>query len=111
MRGKIIATLMTLLLVIGLTPVLAVDVGTGVGIGLSTEAYTPKLFMATESRVVTDDNVPTGRNNPGGNLGNDTLYYHSCSKSARLTTGVQLADHTCPSGVIRSAIVDCSNPA
>jgi len=72
MRGKIIATLMTLLLVVGLTPVLAVDVGTGVGVGFGTEAFAPKVFVAAESRVVTDDNVPTGRNVPGENLGNST---------------------------------------
>ncbi len=72
MRGKIIATLMTLLLVIGITPVMAVDVGTGIGIDFTTEAFTPRIYMATESRIVTDDDVPTGRNAPGTNLGNSS---------------------------------------
>ena len=75
MRGKIIATLMTLLLVIGVTPVLAVDVGTGVGVGFGTEAFAPKLFMNATTRVVTDDNVPTGRNTAGGALTQRTNNY------------------------------------
>ncbi len=59
------AVLMTLLLVIGLTPVLAVDVGTGVGIDIETEDFAPEVFFDANTRVVVDDNIPTGRNAPG----------------------------------------------
>ena len=68
MKQKIIATLMTLLLVLGVTPVLAVDVGSGVGIDFETEDFAPKIFMDASTRVVTDDNVPTGRNVAAGAL-------------------------------------------
>jgi len=63
MKQKIIATLMTLLLVIGLSPVLAVDVGTGVGIDIVTEDFAPEVFFDSNvgGRVVNDDNNPTGR--------------------------------------------------
>src|SRR3989344_1395816 len=75
MKGKIIATLMTLLLVIGITPVLAVDVGTGVGIDIETEDFAPKVYVDANTRVVTDDTVPTGRNTVGGALTQRTNNY------------------------------------
>src|SRR3989344_3704722 len=75
MRGKIIATLMTLLLVVGLTPVLAVDVGTGVGIDFETEDFAPQAYFDADARVVTDDTVPDGRNAAGGELVERTNNY------------------------------------
>ena len=59
MKQKIIAAMMTLLLVIGLTPVFAVDVGTGVGIDLETADFAPRVFLSGDVRDVDNDNTPT----------------------------------------------------
>ena len=68
MKQKIIAAMMTLLLVIGLTPVFAVDVGTGVGIDIETEDFAPTVYIDSDTRLLVDDNTPTGRNAPGVDL-------------------------------------------
>src|SRR3989344_2214976 len=66
MKQKLIATLMTLLLVIGLTPALAVDVGVGIGIDMETEEFAPLIWMDPDSRIVLDDGVEPGRNSTDG---------------------------------------------
>ena len=68
MKQKIIAAMMTLLLVIGLTPVFAVDVGTGVGIDMDTEDFAPRVYIDSDTRVVTDDTVPNSREAAAGAL-------------------------------------------
>ncbi len=78
MKQKIIATLMTLLLVIGMTPVFAVEVGTGVGIGIETEDFAPEVYFDSSvagGRVLTDDGVDDGRNTFDGALPQRTNNY------------------------------------
>lgn len=64
---------MTLLLVIGMTPVFAVSVGTGVGIDIETEDFAPAVYFDSDERLVLDDNTPTGRNAPGTDLAGDRV--------------------------------------
>jgi len=66
MKRQIIATLMTLLIVIGLTPVFAVDVGIGIGIDMDTEDFVPLIWMDPDTRVVLDDGVEPGRTSLDG---------------------------------------------
>ncbi|MEK6881346.1 MAG: hypothetical protein AABY22_17115, partial [Nanoarchaeota archaeon] len=59
--NKIFAVLTMALLVLSLVPsVLAVSVGTGIGVDIETEDFPPAVWMC-DQRIVFDDNTEPGR--------------------------------------------------
>ena len=64
--NKLFATLTVALLVLTVFPtVLAVSVGTGVGVDITTEKFPPQVWMC-DNRIVADDNTEPGRISSGG---------------------------------------------
>ncbi len=68
MKQKLIALLMTLLLVTGLTQVLAVSTGGDIDIIFETEDFAPRAYISADSRLVSDDSTTGLRNTPDAPL-------------------------------------------
>jgi len=60
-----IAILAAAVLVFAIIPVTAVDIGTGIGVDITTEKFKPLVWMC-DDRIVLDDNVEPGRVSDGG---------------------------------------------
>jgi hypothetical protein len=57
---KYFSIMTTILLVLSVIPVIAIDTGVGVGINVDTEDFLPLIWMC-DSRIVYDDPVESGR--------------------------------------------------
>jgi hypothetical protein len=62
-----IAVLAAIIMVLAIIPVMAVDIGTGIGVDIQTEKFKPLVWMC-DHRTVVDDNVEPGRISEGGDL-------------------------------------------
>lgn len=62
-----IAVLAAIIMVLAIIPVMAVEVGTGIGVDIETEKFKPLIWMC-DNRIVLDDNVEPGRISEGGDF-------------------------------------------